>query len=276
MTRNWQRILGWQQVGLAAILEHQFEIVSDKRMQRTNWGKRPLMPQQIAYAQMDTHYLLALRSLLMEQLQARGRWEEAQDAFAHLVSTDYTQRIPEERSFWHMKSIRAVPRERMAILAALWQWREEEARRQNRPPFKVINDAVLVELAQTTPKETKQLSTIHGLSDLQIDRYGRVLLQTVSDNLNRPAPQPPEFDQRPDAELEKPAILRFDILRKWRSEKAHQRNVAPDIVLTNSTLLAIAQRNPATVAELSLVADLGPWKLKTYGPEILDAILPYR
>ena len=36
------RILGWQQVGLAAILEKCFNVVSNKSMQRTNWSKRPL------------------------------------------------------------------------------------------------------------------------------------------------------------------------------------------------------------------------------------------
>ena len=70
------RILGWKQVGLAAILEAQFGIVSDKRMQRTNWGKRPLTPEQITYAQMDTRYLL-LRELLIDELKQRKRWEEA-------------------------------------------------------------------------------------------------------------------------------------------------------------------------------------------------------
>ena len=58
------RILGWKQVGLAAILEEQFGVATDKRMQRTNWGKRPLTPEQIAYAQIDTHYLLPLRESL--------------------------------------------------------------------------------------------------------------------------------------------------------------------------------------------------------------------
>ena len=56
------RILGWQKVGLAKMLESNFGLISDKRMQRTNWGKRPLTPQQISYAQMDTHYLPALRA----------------------------------------------------------------------------------------------------------------------------------------------------------------------------------------------------------------------
>ncbi len=69
------RILGWQHAGLAAILEECFGAVSDKRMQRTNWSKRPLTPEQIAYAQMDTHYLFALRRKLAAELKAADRWE---------------------------------------------------------------------------------------------------------------------------------------------------------------------------------------------------------
>ena len=95
------RILGWKQVGLAAILEAQFGIVSDKRMQRTNWGKRPLMPQQIAYAQMDTHYLPALRGRLIAELQERDRWEEAHEAFNHLSHIDYSTRVTESHLLAH-------------------------------------------------------------------------------------------------------------------------------------------------------------------------------
>ena len=85
------RILGWERAGLAAILEEQFGVVSDKRMQRTNWGKRPLTPEQIVYAQMDTHYLFALRERLVQELRARDRWEEAQEAFAELVQARFPQ-----------------------------------------------------------------------------------------------------------------------------------------------------------------------------------------
>jgi hypothetical protein len=72
------RILGWPRVGLGAILEECFGVVSDKRMQRTDWSSRPLSAQQIAYAQMDTHYLLTLRDLLMARLEEEGRLEEAE------------------------------------------------------------------------------------------------------------------------------------------------------------------------------------------------------
>ena len=55
------RILGWPRVGLADILKERFDVTLDKRWQRYNWGKRPLPADALAYAQLDTHYLLRLR-----------------------------------------------------------------------------------------------------------------------------------------------------------------------------------------------------------------------
>ncbi len=118
------RILGWPRVGLAAILEEKFGVISDKRMQRTDWGKRPLTPQQITYAQMDTHFLPTLRMLLIQQLQAVGREEEAQEAFTLLsrISSQHA-RTNNGRSVWSMKMAREVPRPATGVLEALWQWR---------------------------------------------------------------------------------------------------------------------------------------------------------
>ncbi len=266
------RILGWKQVGLAAILEKNFGIVSDKRMQRTDWGKRPLTPQQITYAVMDTHYLLPLRDLLVEELKARGRWEEAQDAFAMLAAADQSLRQTDERTFWGMRATRDVAREQHAVLEALWQWREETARVADRPPFKVVNDAVLVEMAQQQPQNLDGLRSIQGLSDLQIRRYGNAMLGALDIGRARPLPSLPNGDSRADHMLEKPAQARYDALRRWRTETARARGVDPDIVLPNSTLLTIAQHNPATLAELAAVPDLGAWKTANYGPQILATL----
>ncbi|MFN3331419.1 MAG: ribonuclease D, partial [Caldilinea sp.] len=266
------RILGWKQVGLAALLEEHFGIVSNKKMQRTDWGKRPLTPEQIAYAQMDTHYLLPLRDLLVEELKRQGRWEEAQDAFAALIAADPAARAPDERSFWQMRAIREVPREQLAVLEALWQWREQEASAVDRPPFKVVNDSVLVELAKRQPQSLKELDETPGLSSLQIKRYGDVLLHTVKDSQLRPTPTPPNGEGRPEQLLDKSAQLRYDALRRWRTETARTRGVDADIVLPNSTLFTIAQQNPTTLDELAAISELTPWKVMHYGSQILAVL----
>lgn len=266
------RILGWKQVGLAALLEKHFGIVSNKRMQRTDWGKRPLTPEQIAYAQMDTHYLLQLREILVHELEALGRWEEAQDAFAALAALDPSVRLPEERTLWQMRAVREVPREQHGVIEALWRWREDEARSADRPPFKVVNDSVLVDLAKRQPQTKSELEEIPGLSNLQVRRYGAALLQAVRDGQAHLPPPLPNGDGRLEHLLDKPAQLRYDALRRWRTDTAHTRTVDVDIVLPNSILFTIAQQNPSTLQELASIPELTAWKVKTYGQQILAVL----
>ncbi len=264
------RILGWERAGLAAILEEQFGVVSDKRMQRTNWGRRPLLPEQIAYAQMDTHYLPALRQRLVEELHARDRWEEAQEAFGELAKLDFRSRPTTERNLWQMKEARDVPLAQTGVLEALWLWREAEAQRQDRPPFKIVNNRVLVELAQRQPANHTRLVAVPGLGPREIERYGAALLQAIAEGKQRPLPSLPEATARPELWLDKSVLRRYDELRRWRADTAAARGVAPDIVLTNDVLMEIAKAQPATLDQLREIGRIGPWKAKTYGPALLE------
>ncbi len=263
------RILGWERAGLAAILEEQFGVVSDKRMQRTNWGRRPLTPEQIVYAQMDTHYLLRLRQRLVQELRTRDRWEEAQEAFDELVKLDFRSRPMGERNLWQMKETRDVPHAQTGVLEALWLWREAEAQRQDRPPFKIVLNRVLTELALRQPTSKAKLSSVPGLGPRDIDRYGTAMLQAIAEGQQRPLPPLPESNLRPEQYLDKSVLRRYDELRHWRAETATARGVAPDIVLTNDVLMEIAKTQPTTLEQLQEVGRVGLWKAKTYGPALL-------
>jgi ribonuclease D len=266
------RILGWKQVGLAKILEREFGLVSNKRMQRTNWGKRPLTPQQIAYAQMDTHYLPALREIQIERLREMDRWEEAQEAFSMLTRLDYYARPNNGRTFWSMKAARSVPKEDLNVLSALWTWREEEAKHQDRPPFKIMRDEALVRIAAERPLDPGALARIAGLSDYQLRRYGKAVIAAVQQGQNDPQPTPPKYVPRPEQLADRPTLARYDALRRWRSRAARERGVNTDIVFNNATLLEIAQRQPHSLEDLQKIPEIGPWKAKTYGADILSLV----
>ena len=263
------RILGWKRSGLAAILEEHFGVVSDKRMQRTDWGRRPMSAKQIAYAQMDTHYLLALRHRQLKELEQMGRLEEAQEAFAQLELTNFRERPTAQRTFWSMKRTRDVQRENLGVLEALWEWREKEAQRQDRPPFKIMTDQVLVQLAARQPKSRNELRSISGLSQNQSYRYGRSLLRALEKGKRGPLPQTPEPRPRPEYLLDSATLSAFESLRRWRTDAATERGVDPDIVFSNETLMAIARHKPTTEEELQELREIGPWKARTYGAHIL-------
>jgi ribonuclease D len=264
------RILGWKQVGLAAILQEQFGVASDKNMQRTDWGQRPLNQKQTTYAQIDTRYLLALRLRLIEQLQGADRWEEAQEAFSLLRDVSYHE--PAARNFWQMKLTRDVPNAALNVLAALWQWREAEAQRRDWPPFKIMTDAQLAQLATAQPNTEESISRMSGFGPKIAKQYGNVLIAAIHQGQQQPMPTPPEPTLRPEQLVSKAVLSRFETLRHWRTAVAEKRGVQPDIVFTNTTLLAIAQMDPNSIEELCTLPEIGPWKARTYGPAILATL----
>ena len=76
-TMQATRILGEKQVGLDAILAAKLGIVINKKYQKADWADRPLSPEMLNYARLDTHYLLPLRDILHAELAATGRWDLA-------------------------------------------------------------------------------------------------------------------------------------------------------------------------------------------------------
>ena len=61
-------------------------------------------------------------------------------------------------------------------------------------------------------------------------------------------------------------------LRAWRTARARADAVAPFIVFHDSTIEAIAERRPRSIAELRRVPGIGPIKLDRYGEEIIGVV----
>ncbi len=68
----------------------------------------------------------------------------------------------------------------------------------------------------------------------------------------------------------------FGALRAWRTERARTDAVPAFVVAHDSTLAAIAEARPASLAGLRRIKGMGPTKLERYGAEILDVILASR
>ena len=110
------RILGWANRNLAAILKERFGIRLDKRAQRTNWGRRPLAPEQLAYARLDSRYLLPLREMQIAELTARSRMEEATEAFGRLPGIEWEEKPFDPDGFWRLNGARELSPRALAVL----------------------------------------------------------------------------------------------------------------------------------------------------------------
>ncbi len=263
------RILGWPRVGLADILRERFGAALDKRWQRYNWGKRPLPADALSYARLDTHYLLRLRDMQMKELAKLDRFEEAQEVFADLARSEAAPRdeAGAGNSFWRVKGAYDLEPAGRAVLRELYLYREGEARRLDRPPFKVVGDRTLVALAESRPTRLEHLRQVPGMTEAQIERHGRSLLHAVARGKHARPPQPP-----PRGGLDPAVADRYERLREWRKGVAASRGVDTDVVISNAALMTLARRNPHDLAALEGIDGLGPWRRRAYGEAILEVL----
>jgi ribonuclease D len=262
------RILGWKQVSLAALLAQHFGVALDKRAQLTDWGHRPLDAPQLSYARLDTHYLVPLRDLLIAELRQRRRWREAQDAFTGLPQVTYVEKPFDPDGFWRIKGARDLRGSELAILRRLYLWRDEQARRLDRPPFKVLGDDRLVELSQRQPARLADLP----LNPRQVELFGRGLLGAIAAGRTDPMPSPPARQSNGNGRPTPEALARFDQLRAWRVRRAADRAVDADLILNNEALMTIARAAPATLEALAALGVMSAWNMEEYGPDLLRVL----
>lgn len=265
-TMTGARTLGWPQVGLAPILKTHFGVTMDKKYQRADWQRRPLTPEQLEYARLDTHYLVALRDKQFDELSASGRWPEAHEEFDRLArGRDEQDGIGTPSSaFWRVKGARDLSPQQAALLDAVFTYREREAERLDRPPFKIMAEATLMELVRRAPRETQELRRVPGMTSEQVRRHGQALLSAIEQGLQAAPQHAPQEAREPDDVRD-----RYDRLHTWRKERARARGVESDVIVPRTTLHDLARRVPRTHDELTTIKDFGPWRRGAYGDEIL-------
>lgn len=262
------RILGYSQMGLANLLEKFFGATTSKRFQKANWCKRPLSASELSYAQKDTHYLLPLRDLLAAELEAGGHTAEAEEIFQEQARVRLPNNGFDPDGFWQINGAFDLSPQGQAVLRALYIYRDREAQRRNIPHFKVIGERTLLELAANLPASAGDLDKVHGMSAGQQQRYGHMILDIIAEARHSTPPQPPKRPPRlPDAVLN-----RYDRLHRWRKTRAQARGVESDVITSRDALWSIAHSNPHNLEELQALDVLGPWRLATYGQEILQLL----
>ncbi len=219
------------------------------------------------YARLDTHYLLGMRDRLASELQSGGHWEEADELFKLLNDTPPAQSAFDPDGYWSMSQAHHLGGRQAALLRELYLWREDQAAKQDRPPFKVMGDAELVAIAVANPGDPDQLRAIRGISPRQADRYGQAVMQALVQGRGAPVPRRPA-PKRTD----QPTRERFEALRDWRKVVAQKRGVDSDVILPREFLWAIARAQPRSKADLSRVLDRLPWRCEAYGQAILEVL----
>ncbi|MEE3234636.1 MAG: ribonuclease D [Candidatus Latescibacterota bacterium] len=148
---------------LASLIEEILGLTLDKSETRTDWLKRPLTDKQIRYAIEDISYLHAIREKLIKRIAEMGRSDWLTEELSNYDEPSlYKERDP-RLQYERVKGVgRSAPRER-AIIRELASWREEEARRRDRPRNYILADEVILKLARLAPKMAEDIKTVRGV-----------------------------------------------------------------------------------------------------------------
>jgi ribonuclease D len=263
------RILGWKHYGLGPILLEHFQVQLDKRLQRYDWGTRPLPTTALDYARMDTHYLLRLRDLQLQELESNGRLAEARGAFGRRTCLEPPIRNFDPDGFWRIPGSRQLEPSAQAVLRELYVFRDELAREADRPPFKVMPNTTLVQLATSPPPDRRALVRVKGLSQRIRKKHSDRLLAAIARGLRSSPPLPPNHARSHPSDV---TACRYEALRAWRKQVAEARHVEPDVILTNQALMELARRSPLTSDALAQVKTMDEWQRRTYGADVLEVL----
>lgn len=260
------RILGEANLGLAAQLEKHFSYVHNKKYQRADWGKRPLTEEMLNYARIDSHFLVSLRDILKPQLKEKGLLDLAAEDFAHLIHVEPTPLHDDLTLVWRIIGNSRLPAEKVSILQSLLDYRENYAIRADTPPFKVLGNDVLLELAVKAPA-TKDELTSTGLTERNIQRHGNALLSAIKIGATQPPPVRP-----PNRFPGNSYLRRYDALRKWRKQRGEELGVESDIILPKNLLEDLVANPPQSKSELRSLMKYYPWRFKQYSNDILSLL----
>jgi len=166
-----------------------------------------------------------------------------------------------------MNGARDLDPQQAAVLQALCEFRDQVARKQNRPLFKIIGDHTLLEIAAVTPGNNRDLTSVQGLNGRQIRRYGQGILDAIQKGLEAPPIHFPKHPRPDDAYL-----VRLDALKNWRKQIARKMRVDSGVILPRDILYDIARANPENEAALAELMKEVPWRLAHFGAAIFETL----
>ena len=253
-------LLGFgDQLGYAALVKDFEGVELDKAHTRTDWSQRPLDEEQVSYAADDVRYLLSIYRKQRSRLEDMGRLGWLQKDFDEL--TDTALYAPPENELWkRVRGTQKLGRSQLAVLQALTAWREQQARRADRPRRWMLKDEVMVDIARRGPATREELEKIRDLEAKTLQRHGDTLLSVIREARQAPEsqwPSRPEY-RRLEPVQEGVVDLLMALVRTRGAEKA----VSPALLASRAELEALVTGDRECTV-------LHGWRNEVVGVELL-------
>ena len=247
------RLLGIREFSLAALVRQYFDVELGKGSQKANWARRPLSARMLEYAMNDTHYLVPLAERFEAQLKQCDRLDWLRQSCERAVEQAAVERARDKEELWRIRGSGLLRGRAAAVLRALWQWREQEAKAADRPPFHVLQNHELLSAAVSFASE--KLPDYRHFSSRRRQAFREAAQSALQLSEEEWPVSQRRFGTRPN-----PGIMaRTEELRRRRDRGARELDLEPTFIASRSSLEAVAADE--TCATTLLV----PWQRKLIG-----------
>lgn len=259
------KLLRLESLNLAGMLHHILEVTISKGSQKADWSKRPLPDHLLEYAAMDTHYLLELAARLEAMLQEQNRtgWHQQMCRRSVRAAVNHKPDIDPERD-WRIKGSSLLNRRQLAFLKELWLWREKQAQKADLPPFRILHNERLVDLAiqadsHANPDFSILLGALKHCKGRRLDCLEQALQKAFAmESSEWPAKKTPTRQPKPDPDF----LKRVDKIRDCCKAIAEQHHIALEILMPRHIIGMIAKSGPAYLSELLKEGIIVEWQLE--------------
>jgi ribonuclease D len=156
------RMLGHSEnsISLKNLIKTYLDLDMEKGEQSSNWIARPLSDSQILYAAKDVIYLHKAAHAMKLELEAAGRWEWAVEECKALEKIRYT---PDPKPYLKLAQKNRIYSHLYPRFADVWYFRENMAKKMNKPPYQLFPNDVLCELVRQPEKTLEKWDTYRGI-----------------------------------------------------------------------------------------------------------------
>lgn len=278
------RLLGFERVGLGALVETLLDIRLQKAHSAADWSTRPLPEDWLEYAALDVALLPDLRDAVAQELETQKKVDIAQQEFE---ATRSRAPKPQNEEPWRRISggHRVRSQRELAIVRELWTARDVLAKRRDIAPGRLIPDSSIVAAAAAAPRSKSNLAGLSSFkgraSRTELDRWWTAVLRgKTTDDLPGPKPRDPDAipHHRSWPQRHPEAAERLVSARKLLEAEAETLRMPLENLLTPEYLRRIAWRPPADLSPESIsarLAELGarPWQRERTAPIIARAFV---
>jgi ribonuclease D len=228
------RLLGIREFSLAALVKRYFGLTLLKGSQKANWAQRPLPTRMAEYAINDVHYLLPLAEKLEAELDRCERRDWLLQSCQRAIELAAVARTRNQDELWRIRGSGVLRGRAAAVLRALWQWREREAEKADRPPFHILrNEDLLTAAAKFVAGSVPDYRHFSF-------RRRQAFREAAQAALRAPESDWPVSRRRSGTRPTTEMVQRAEELWRRRNKSAEELGLEPSFIAPRSTLEAIA------------------------------------